>query len=224
MKWLAPIIAFMVIFLMASTKTVETEQTFPPIPVAIEMSIPATQLPEITKSQVNQMSHTNCIATPKIKRESLELPDISTESKLFTDYRFYNIPGTPHNRLQQKARTDSNGLRRFNNDYIVAMGSYYSTSIGDRFRVELSSGRVFTVIFGDGKWGIDCDSKNMYTPVKNYDGETVGNLLEFIVDEDILDPNVYSYGGIERLDIFKGDVVRIWYIGRDDSEDWDTYF
>lgn len=220
MKWLVPMIIIATIFLISPTTTTESEQVFPPIPVVTESSIPAMKIPDIAKPQ---KSPTRTLVT-KTKLVSLELPDISTESKLFTDYRFYNIPGTPHNRLQQKAWTDPEGLRRFNNDYIVAMGSYYSTSIGDRFQIELSSGQTFTVIFGDGKWDIDCDVKNMYTPIKNYDGELVGNLLEFIVDRDILDPDVYSYGGLEKIDSLKGDITGIYYLGRDDSEDWDTYF
>lgn len=155
----------------------------------------------------------------------MELPKhISTESKLFTDYRFYNVEGTPHKRLQERAWTDENGLRRFNDDYIVAMGSYYSTSIGDRFKIFLDTGRSFTVIFGDGKWDIDCDERNMYTPTTNYDGEIVGNLLEFIVDSSVLDSDVYRYGSLEYMDSFKGNVEAIYYLGRDDSEDWDTYY
>lgn len=93
-----------------------------------------------------------------------QLPSIKTNVKYFTDYRRYDIWFTPHYRLQQAAWTDNQGLRRFNNDYIVALGSYYSTCIGDRFKVTLDSGRNFTVILGDGKWDEDCDKLCMYTP------------------------------------------------------------
>ncbi|MCM1298213.1 MAG: hypothetical protein NC228_01510 [[Eubacterium] siraeum] len=98
------------------------------------------------------------------EEEKLQLPKVKSNVKFFTDYRSYNLWYTPHYRLQQAAWTDEQGLRRFNEDYIVALGSYYSTRIGDRFCVTLDTGRSFTVIVGDGKWDEDCDSLCMYTP------------------------------------------------------------
>lgn len=157
------------------------------------------------------------------EEQKCELPVISTNIKLFTDYRAYNLWYTPHYRLQQVAWTDNYGLRRFNNDYIVALGSYYSVKIGDRFEITLTNGNIFTVIFGDGKADIDCDSKCMYTPCFDYNGNQVANLLEFIIDEAKLPKDVYEYGSIDKLEEFSGDIVKMVYIGRDDSADWDTY-
>lgn len=155
--------------------------------------------------------------------QKCELPTISTNVKLFTDYRAYNLWYTPHYRLQQVAWTDNYGLRRFNNDYIVALGSYYSVEIGDRFEITLTNGNIFTVIFGDGKADIDCDSKCMYTPCLDYNGNQVANLLEFIIDETKLPKDVYEYGSIDKLEEFSGDIVKMVYLGRDQSQDWDTY-
>ena len=155
--------------------------------------------------------------------QECELPEISTNVKLFTDYRYYNLWYTPHYRLQQRAWTDEQGLRRFNDDYIVALGSFYSVNIGDRFEVTLDTGRTFTVILGDGKADIDCDSRNMYTPCLNYDGEKSANMLEFIIDDDVLDKEIYDYGSLDRLEGFEGNVVKMVYLGRDDSADWHTY-
>ncbi len=152
-----------------------------------------------------------------------ELPKINTNVKFFTDYRCYDLWYTPHYRLQQKAWTDSNGLRRFNNDYIVAVGSFYSTAIGDRFRITLDSGNSFTVIVGDGKWDADCDELCMYTPCVDYNGGAAANLLEFIVDKEILSKAVYEYGSIEKIRGFEGNIVEMVYLGRDSTGDWDTY-
>lgn len=152
-----------------------------------------------------------------------QLPAIKTNVKFFTDYHIYNLWYTPHFRLQQEAWTDEQGLRRFNEDYIVALGSYYSTSIGDRFKVTLNSGKVFTVIFGDGTWDKDCDRLCMYTPCKDYDGNEAANLLEFIVDKDVLDSDVYEYGSIEKLSGFEGNIAEMVYLGRDTSQNWDLY-
>lgn len=173
--------------------------------------IPPTPIPDEPKKII--------LEDPKY----LELPSISTEAKLFTDYRFLNLQWTPHYRLQQRAYTDSNGLRRFNDDYMVAMGSFYSTSIGDRFKVTLESGIEFTVILADAKWDSDCDERNMYMPYTNYNGETVGNLLEFIIDKDVLDYKIYAYGDLNIMDKFKGSITKLEYLGRDTSGDWDSY-
>lgn len=160
----------------------------------------------------------------KKKEESLELPEENTNVKLFTDYRAYNLWFTPHYRLQQAAWTDEQGLRRYNNDYIVALASFYSVKIGDRFSVTLDTGRTFTVFFGDGKWDGDSDERKMYTPCVDYNGEKAANVLEFIVDEDVLASEVYAYGSIDKLENFKGNIVKMKYLGRDDSQDWDTYY
>lgn len=157
------------------------------------------------------------------RMKECELPDIFTNVKFFTDYRSYNLWYTPHYRLQQQAWTDVQGLRRFGEDYIVALGSFYSVSIGDRFEVTLDSGRTFTVIFGDGKVDEDCDSRNMYTPCYDIDGNKAANLLEFIIDDDILPKEIYDYGSLDILAGFKGNVIKMVYLGRDDSADWDTY-
>lgn len=152
-----------------------------------------------------------------------KVPNISSHIKYFTDYRYYNLKYTPHYRLQQASWTDEQGLRRFNNDYIVALGSYYSTNIGDRFEVTLDTGIIFTVIVGDGKWDSDCDELCMYMPCTDYEGNQAANLLEFIIDEEILDTKVYNYGDLNCIDELKGSVIKMRYLGRDESQDWDTY-
>lgn len=158
------------------------------------------------------------------KASLCELPSISTHIKFFIDYRSYNLSYTPHYRLQQAAWTDENGFRRFNDDYIVALGSFYSTNIGDRFRVTLSSGSSFTVIFGDGNCDSDCDSKCMYMPCTDYNGKSVGNLMEFVIDQETINSAVYGYGSIEIIEGFEGDIVKMEYLGRDMSQDWDNYY
>lgn len=156
--------------------------------------------------------------------EYVPLPTaLPTNIKSYTDYRCYNLWYTPHYRLQQASRTDENGLRRFNDDYIVAMGAFYSTYIGDRFEVTLDSGSTFTVILGDGKHPNDCDESNMYAPCYNYAGEFCANILEFIIDKNVMAKSIYSYGSIDCIDGFRGNIVKMKYLGRDTSADWDTY-
>lgn len=179
-------------------------------------------------SNTSQIIETNDVAEQASSSkfeigEIAPLPNLPTHVKLCTDYRSYNLPYTPHYRLQQAAYTDENGLRRFNDDYIVGLGKFYSESIGDRFQVTLDTGKQFTVIFGDGKAPVDCDINNMYTPCVNYSGENCANVLEFIIDSDVMAKEVYAYGSIDCLDEFKGNIIEMKYLGRDDSADWDYY-
>lgn len=155
--------------------------------------------------------------------EEVPLPSLPTHIKTYTDYRYYNLWYTPHYRMQQAAYTDSNGLRRFNQDYIVALGAFYSTDIGDRFKITLDNGNEFTVILGDGKDPIDCNESNMYAPCVDYNGIVCANILEFIIDSDVMSDEVYSYGSIDCIDMFSGSIERMEYLGRDNSADWSTY-
>lgn len=150
------------------------------------------------------------------------LPDLPTNVKACTDYRCYGIRSTPHWRLQQVAWTDEWGLRRFNDDYIVGLGTYYSTDIGDRFEVTLGSGRVFTIILGDNKADCDTDETNRYKPCAYYT-DNDANVLEFIADFKKMPDWVYARGSIDCIDEFAGDVVSLKYLGRDTSGDWDSY-
>ena len=151
------------------------------------------------------------------------LPDLPSDRKLCTDYRFYNIPGTPHNRMQKAAWTDEHGCRRYNGYYIVGLGSAYADRIGETFEVELDTGVTFTIITGDMKADCDTDATNRYTPVYNYNGEYCANILEFVIDKEAMSKEAYAWGGVDYYDKFKGDIVRLTYLGRDESADWDIY-
>lgn len=155
--------------------------------------------------------------------EEVPLPNIPTNMKFCTDYRWYGIEGTPHKRLQEVSYTDELGCRKYNNDYCVALGSFYSNRIGDRFEVTLDTGVTFTVITADMKADIHTDSTNRYAPCVNYEGQECANVLEFIIDKNVVSNEMYAYGSLDYYDYFKGNVVKMTYLGRDRSQDWDIY-
>ncbi len=183
-------------------------------------------LSEIQKTEETVVIEENEIVISTGKWEvgqELAVPAILSEVKLFTDYRKYNIEGTPHNRLQNAAYTDENGCRRYGEDYLVALGSYYSTDIGDRFEITLDTGNIFTVMLADGKNDKDLDECNMYYPCETYGGYKRANLIEFIIDSDVLAKEVYGYGSLDKIPELQGSVTKIVYLGRDESGDWTTY-
>lgn len=105
-------------------------------------------------------------------------------------------------KLQKKAYTDKNGLRKVGDDYCVAMGTYYSSTIGDRFKVTMSTGKTFTVIISDVKANRHTDSTNRYT-VSN------GCMMEFLVDRSCLNPSVKRSGSVSSIKLFSGKFAKI---------------
>ena len=168
--------------------------------------------------------HTEKGFSEKVVGQNMELPDLPTDRKVCTNYTVYGIGGTPHNRMQLAAWTDEQGCRRYGDYYIVGLGSAYADRIGETFEVELDTGVTFKIITGDMKADCDTDPTNRYCPCINYDGEQCANILEFIIDRDVLDPKAYAWGGVDWYDNFKGNIVRLTYLGRDESADWDSYY
>lgn len=168
--------------------------------------------------------HTEKGFSEKVVGQNMDLPNLPTDRKVCTDYRFYNIPGTPHNRMQLAAHTDDIGCRRYGEFYIVGLGSAYANRVGETFEVELETGVVFKIITGDMKPDDDTDATNRFEACYNYDGEYCANVLEFIMDKEIFDIKAYQWGGVDYYEKFKGNIVRLTYLGRDDSADWDSYY
>ena len=161
--------------------------------------------------------------TGKVIGQNVELPNLPTDRKVCTNYTVYGILGTPHNRMQKLAYTDALGCRRYGEYYIVGLGSAYADRIGETFEVELETGVVFKIITGDMKADCDTDVTNRYGPCVNYNGEDCANVLEFIVDREVLSKGAYQWGGVDYYEKFKGNIVRMTYLGRDTSADWDIY-
>ena len=79
------------------------------------------------------------------------------------DYRTITDTSSEQYAIQQNAWTDSRGLRRSCDDYLVAMGTGWLTEgCGDRFQVTLESGSVFTVRVGDIEADQHTDSTHRY--------------------------------------------------------------
>ena len=138
------------------------------------------------------------------------IPNYDTSFKTYMDYRCITDKTSAQYMLQMEAHTDDMGLRKYEDHYIVAMGTYYSDNVGDTFRITLDNDIYFNVIIGDIKADCHTDSKNMYSPVYDQNGNFVSaNVIEFIVDTKKLDRSVKKLGTIEAYDNFKGNIVKI---------------
>ena len=141
---------------------------------------------------------------------TLDLPDIDTSFKGFMDYRTITDETTLQWKIQQVAYTDEYGVRKYNDDCCVALGSYYVENIGDRFEVTLDNGNVFTIIAAELKKDEHTDENNQYVPM-TYD---MGNVIEFIVDDNIIHDGVWTLGDVSYYEKFSGNILEIKLLER----------
>lgn len=132
---------------------------------------------------------------------SMELPNVNTSFKSYMSYKAITSKGSLQWKYRQLAYTDESGFRRINDDYVVALGTYYSQQCGERFRITLSSGKVFTAITGDIKSDRHTDSTNRYIP-KN------GNVVEFLVDVGSISKKSRQMGDMSYSG-FEGSIISI---------------
>ena len=121
--------------------------------------------------------------------------------KSYTDYQCLAKNSTQWD-IQEQAYTDENGLRKIGDAYLVALGSYYGTTLGTRYEVTLSNGNTFQIILCDCKKDIHTDSKNKATM-------SDGSILEFYVDTSSLPKSVKRSGTISSIDFFSSGVASI---------------
>lgn len=121
--------------------------------------------------------------------------------KSYTDYKCL-ARNSAQWKLQEQAYTDENGLRKIGDAYMVALGSYYGTTLGTKYTVTLSNGSVFQIILCDCK-------KNIHTDANNQKTLSDGSVLEFYVDTSVLPKSVKTSGTISSINFFSGSVVSI---------------
>lgn len=136
---------------------------------------------------------------------SLNVPNIDTSFKAYMDYRKITNKSSAQWSYRKKAITDENGMRRINDDYCVALGTYYTSSCGDRFKIVLDSGMSFTAIVCDIKDKKHTNNTNQYVPMNG----NRGNLIEFIVDVRKLDKQIKSLGDVSSLGL-NGNIIQIF--------------
>mgnify|MGYP003602829156 CR=1 FL=1 len=139
---------------------------------------------------------------PKVSRGRVyELPPVSGEFKTYMDYRTITDISSKQYKLQQQAITNEIGIREINGRLMVAMGTYYVEKVGKKFDITLSTGEVIPVIVGDIKSDLHTDPTNRYI-------QHNGNIVEFIVNEDILDRKIKLTGSLNHGKL-KGQVTKI---------------
>ena len=130
-----------------------------------------------------------------------DVPENNT-IKSYMDYRCITLKSSNQYRLQESlAYTDEIGLRMVNDRYCVALGSYYTTVVGQYVDIELENGAIIKGILADLKDDRHTDEKHQINPN--------GSVLEFVVDTDTLDTLAKKMGDISYVNGWNSKVVNI---------------
>lgn len=122
--------------------------------------------------------------------------------KSYMDYRFITSKSSDQYKLQEAlAYTGDNGLRMVNGRYCIAVGSYYTTTIGQYLDIELENGKIIKAILADCKADIHTDATNRMNPN--------GSVIEFVVETENLDNFARKMGDISYVNGWNSKVVNI---------------
>ena len=138
------------------------------------------------------------------------IPSADTSFKAYMDYRAITNTSSDQYKIQQKAWTDDEGLRRLGEAYIVAMGTYYADKCGKAFEITFDTDETIIVVVGDVKADMHTDSTNRYRSVYDENGQFISaNVLEFIVDVNAMPRSARRAGSVESCANLQGNITSI---------------
>ena len=145
--------------------------------------------------------YTNDLMLNQYDTKSMDVK-YKTTMKSYESYTVFSKSSNQYE-LQQMATTDSKGLRKVNDRYCVALGTKFTSDIGQYFDLVLDNGVVIPCVLGDIKDDRHTDKTNTYT-VSN------GCVSEFIVDIKSLDTTGKTNGNVSDIyNLWDSHVVQI---------------
>ena len=151
--------------------------------------------------------------TPRliVRYISFDVPNVNSSFKTYMDYRaITNKNSSQYKFIKQWAWSDCEGFMRCNgekdlgiddNYYLIALGSYYGTEIGTKYRITLDTGQVFYGVLADCKADAHTNITNQYG--KNKD------IVEFLVDTERLNKDVKYHGSANVYMSLNGSIRKI---------------
>lgn len=122
--------------------------------------------------------------------------------KSYMDYKAITDVNSPAYKLTRATYTGMEGIRMYDNRYLVAIGRHFDASVGDYVDLILENGTVIKCIVGDRKAWYDTDPSHLFT--------TNGCMSEFIVNTNSLSWSVIKKGDIsESHDEWKSPVTKV---------------
>ena len=147
-----------------------------------------------------------------VKYTPLGVPSINSSFKTWMSYKAVTNESSPQYKLIRGwGWADSEGFIRCTGEpslgveqdyYLIALGSYYGTTIGTKYRITLDTGRIFYGVLADCKDNRHTNSTNQYV-------ELNGNIVEFLVNTTKLNKGVKRMGDASAYIPLDGRVVNI---------------
>lgn len=171
----------------------------------------------LRSEKVDPTIYTGTVFTPQIEPEFVEIEcvvhnrlDLPEEAdgkfKTYMDFRIITAKNSKQWELQQHAWTEGRGFRKIGEHFLVAVGTFYADEVGKELLIEFEDGQKIKAIVGDIKQDRHTDPTNRYVPIN-------GNIVEFIVDVEKLDPEVIRCGDVSWLGL-NGKIKSIWEVER----------
>lgn len=144
---------------------------------------------------------------------SLGVPTgINTSFKAWMPASAVTMKSSPQYKLihSQWTQYDTNGFLRCNAErdlgitddyYYIALGSYYGTKIGAKYRITTDTGNVFYGILSDCKADRHTNSTHQYS--------SNNNVVEFIINKSTLNSKVRAAGSANVLPHLNGNITKI---------------
>lgn len=150
-----------------------------------------------TIAEVEDISSIYVLAVPNWDYEC------DSNRKLYMDYTAVtDSTSAQYDLLYNNAYTTPEGLRAVGDRYCIALGSYYTTTIGQKVDLILANGSVIHCILGDCK--ADC-----HTNATNQYNWGTGNVAEFIIDSSVFSWQCDGSGTVNWINGLDGEIVNI---------------
>lgn len=144
---------------------------------------------------------------------SMDVPKyLNTSFKSYMDYRCITDSNSEQYKYLKKwAWSDYDGFMRVDgekdlgitdNYYCIALGSYYGTTIGTKYKITLSSGNYFYGVLSECKDNSDTNSTHQY-------GIDNNDIIEFLVNTPLLVNDVKTVGSANTYMPLNGTVEYI---------------
>lgn len=136
---------------------------------------------------------------------------INTSFKTWMDWRCITDKSSPqYGYIRQYGWIDNEGFMRTNAErdlgvtddyYMIALGSYYGTTIGTKYRITTDNGRVF--------YGVLCDQKANRHTNSTHQYASNNDVVEFLVDTRCLNKYVKKMGSANVYMPLNGNIAKI---------------
>ena len=101
------------------------------------------------------------------KRKSMAVPELDTSFHTFMSWQAITNPASAQYAFRENWLIDENGLMVYYNshtqefEYVIALGQYYTRTVGERFEIEFDNGAKYRFVVGDVKQNAHTDRKSV---------------------------------------------------------------